>query len=91
MKILKEIGFWLPHFTGMVFISVCTFALVVGFDAKLRIGQADKKPSKELISKADSLETVVKDLEAKVEILNRYLVQKHIEYIDACDLKTKPQ
>lgn len=72
--------------------ALCGFAFVGGFSFALS-GMIVKREKVELSVKTatqDSLENVVHDLEAKVEILNRYLVQKNLEYIDVCDLKTKP-
>lgn len=37
-------------------------------------------------TRIDSLSKVEKDLEQKVEILNKYLVMKHLEFIEVCQL-----
>ena len=44
--------------------------------------------SQKEIAKQDSLLKKIDDLEKKVTILNRYLIEKHLEYIDACNLKS---
>lgn len=41
--------------------------------------------------KYDSLQKEIQELEEKVDILNKYLVIKHLEYIDVCNLKYKPK
>ena len=73
--------------------ALCGFAFVGGFSFALSgmiVKREKVEPSVKTASQ-DSLKAVVADLEAKVEILNKYLVQKHLEYIDACDLKTAPK
>jgi hypothetical protein len=41
-------------------------------------------------TRIDSLSKVQMDLEKKVNILNNYLVIKHLEYIEVCELIKKP-
>lgn len=74
--------------------ALCGFAFAGGFCLRpIRNAVSDAYKDSNSIEiegiKTDSLKAVVADLEEKVEILNRYLVQKNLEYIDACDLKTK--
>lgn len=77
---------------GVVLLAALLLAAFVIYSSGpySNLGANNENPPKELVSKTDSLKAVVSDLEAKIEILNRYLVQKNLEYIDACDLKTKP-
>lgn len=71
---------------ALALLSVCSFA--AGFAVAISSMMADKSEL-ELSAKTarqDSLEAVVHDLEAKVEILNKYLVIKNLEYLEACEL-----
>jgi len=73
-------------FFGM---SICVIVLSIIFlsydvyTKKKNWVSLEKQMQKEQ-EKVDSLECVSTELEKKIEILNRYLVLKHIEYIDEC-------
>lgn len=74
-----------------VHVFITTLLCVLCFYLGAYTAEVGEEEKKVLSNKAtaDSLSQVVHDLELKTEILNRYLVQKHLEYIEVCDLTYK--
>lgn len=72
-------------------IFLTTLLCVFFFYLGAYLNESDRVEQKALMdtAKADSLNLVVHDLELKAEILNRYLIQKNLEYIEVCDLTYK--
>jgi hypothetical protein len=66
-------------------ISNTDFFVKVGYEPE----PEEKLPTKS-VEQIDSLASVYADLERKVEILNRYLMVKHIEYMEVCNLTYSP-
>lgn len=69
-----------------VLVIACLVALYL-FYSKSNTNDAVCDKIEECQYVYDSLQNKVQDLEKKVEILNRYLIMKNLEYIEACNLK----
>ena len=78
---------------SVLFIIAVILSLILVRQADNTYNKSDEYCLKVSVcqSQYDSLQKEVKELEEKINILNKYLIIKHLEYIDVCDQKYKPK
>lgn len=74
---------------AVLFVAIILLFLYTSRSSDVLIDTQDCSKLPECQQTYDSLNKEVQDLEAKVKILNKYLIMKNLEYIEACDLTYK--